>query len=204
MKEKFGMLIAIAMVVFSYACDNNDDTKKTVGETSEVYIDASNSNEWQYYSLKNKDLVGSGVESDSANLVWAARTDWDFAVSRYSIRTNSGDATSVNAQGGVYTCDASVGFESLVAIPTTAVFEVDEAVTSSGMSGTSTLVKSSATVIVFKTNEDGSKVMPPVYLQAPVYVFRTASGDGFYKVLFTQYQDETLGSGHVKFKVAAF
>ena len=51
-------------------------------------------------------------------------------------------------------------------------------------------------------NEDGSLVMPPVYLKAPVYIFRTADGARCFKVEFTQYQDEDKVSGHVKFNYA--
>lgn len=67
------------------------------------------------------------------------------------------------------------------------------------MGGTTTTVKSEATVIRFKTNADGSLVMPPVYLQAPVYLFRSADGEKTYKVLFTQYKNDESESGHVQF-----
>ena len=67
------------------------------------------------------------------------------------------------------------------------------------MGGKTTMVKSNATVILFKKNNDGSMIMPPVYLQAPVYIFRTADGKDYYKLQFTQYQNENKVTGHVKF-----
>ena len=131
---------------------------------------------------------------------WAARTDWDLAVCRYNFRTNSGTSTSVGAKGGIYT--STLTFDTLTKVPAGAVFEEDKVVTSSGMSGTTSVSESNATVITFQTNADGSKVMPPVYLKAPVYILRTADGASFYKVEFTQYQDENKVTGHVKFNFA--
>ena len=129
-------------------------------------------------------------------------TDWDIAINRYSIRTNSGEASSTGAKGGVYTFDSTVTFDSVAEVPAGATFSTDKAVTSEGMGGTTTTVKSEATVILFKTDAEGNKVMPPVYLQAPVYLFRSADGNHCYKVLFTQYQDENKESGHVIFSFA--
>ena len=116
--------------------------------------------------------------------------------------TNSGEASSTGAKGGVYTFDSTVTFDSVAEVPAGATFSTDKAVTSEGMGGTTTTVKSEATVILFKTDAEGNKVMPPVYLQAPVYLFRSADGNHCYKVLFTQYQDENKESGHVIFSFA--
>lgn len=107
---------------------------------------------------------------------------------------------SVGAKGGVYV--SSESFDELKNVPKGATFEADDVVTSSGMSGTTSVVQSSATVITFMTNDDGSKVMPPVYLKAPVYIFRSADGKKHFKVEFTQYQNEDKVTGHVKFKFA--
>ena len=49
------------------------------------------------------DVNGTGAESEADNAAWAARTDWDLAVCRYNIRTNSGTSSSTGANGGVYT-----------------------------------------------------------------------------------------------------
>ena len=154
------------------------------------------------FSFAEGKVVGSGKEDETDNAAWAARTDWDIAINRYSIRTNSGEASSTGAKGGVYTFDSTVTFDSVAEVPAGATFSTDKAVTSEGMGGTTTTVKSEATVILFKTDAEGNKVMPPVYLQAPVYLFRSADGNHCYKVLFTQYQDENKESGHVIFSFA--
>lgn len=195
--KKIFLALSIALTVFT-SCSKEENVESVV-ETQEAYINATSKTTWNYYSLSENKLVGTGEENDSDNNSWAARQDWDFALCRYAIRTNSGAATTVNAKGGIYTFTNSVAFASISALPSDAQFISDKAITSSGMSGTVTVVKSDATVISFKTNEDGSLVMPPVYLQAPVYAFRSADGNSAYKLQFTQYQDENSATGHVRF-----
>lgn len=183
------------MAMLAVSCQKAGNGETSVDESS--YINATEDNVWQYFSFEQKKVIGSA--DDSANSEWFARKDWDIAVCRYSIRTNSGAATTVGASGGVYTFDEGVTYSSVSSVPSGAVFVEDKEVTSSGMGGTTTTVKSEATVIRFKTNADGSLVMPPVYLQAPVYLFRSADGEKTYKVLFTQYKNDESESGHVQF-----
>jgi len=123
-------------------------------------------------------------------------------VSLSRIQGMTGQTNNSAAKGGVYTFDSTVTFDSVAEVPAGATFSTDKAVTSEGLGGTTTTVKSEATVILFKTDAEGNKVMPPVYLQAPVYLFRSADGNHCYKVLFTQYQDENKESGHVIFSFA--
>ena len=195
--KKSILLIAAAVLAFA-ACNKNEEPFSR--EAQEAYIDATSKTTWTYFSLSAGEVVGTGEENETDNAAWAARTDWDFAVCRYNVRTNSGKATSVGAKGGVYT--SSETFAALTKLPQDATFVADDVVTSRGMSGETSVVESLATVITFMTNEDGSKVMPPVYLKAPVYIFRTADGEKCYKVEFTQYQDENKVTGHVKFNFA--
>ena len=196
MKTKFFLLLAAGIVSLT-ACNK---TEPVSYPSAEAYIDATSKTTWTYFSFSEGKTVGTGEENETDNARWAARTDWDIAVCRYNIRTNSGKASSVGARGGVYVSAGT--FDSLTAVPEGATFEVDDVVTSSGMGGTTSVVESTATVITFMANEDGSLVMPPVYLKAPVYIFRTADGARCFKVEFTQYQDENKVSGHVKFNYA--
>ncbi|MFV0397220.1 MAG: HmuY family protein [Bacteroidales bacterium] len=197
MKALFLSLSIVLLALTS--CSKNDPVEEPPAVTKEAYIDATSKTTWHYFSLSENKVVGTGEETESDNQLWAARSDWDLAINRYSIRTNSGAATTVASKGGVYTFDAATVFSAVTAIPAGISFVADKAVTSEGMGGTTTMVKSAATVIVFKANDDGSLVMPPVYLQAPVYIFRTADGTEYFKVQFFQYQDENKVTGHVKF-----
>lgn len=199
MKATTLLLTLSAAATLFTSCSKDNSIDKPEIETKESYINATSKTTWHYFSLSGNKVVGTGEQTEADNKTWAARTDWDFAVNRYEIRTNSGEATSVKATGGVYTFGAAVTFASVNEVPANAAFAADKAVTSNGMGGAVTTVKSEASVIVFKKNDDGSMIMPPVYLQAPVYIFRTADGKGHYKVQFTQYQDENKVTGHVKF-----
>lgn len=185
MKTLF-LSLAIATLAFT-SCSKDENSTPDVGQTKETYIDATSKSMWHYYSFAEDKIVGSGqMDNDE----WLARKDWDIAVNRYSIRTN----------GGVHTFASEVSFASVLSLPTDAKFVSDKSVTAQGMGGvTTTTVKSAATVILFKLNDDGSQIMPPVYLQAPVYIFRTADQKSYFKVQFTQYQDANKVSGHVKF-----
>lgn len=198
------MAVALTGLIFT-AC-SDDDGPAAPGDTNEYYIDATTSGQWNYFSFAKGELVGTGMENDADNAAWFARSDWDIAINRYNIRTNGGEATTVNSKGGVYTYDDAANaasiFSSILNVPNGISFDADKAITSSGMGGTTTVVRSEATVILFKKNEDGSSIMPPVYLQAPAYIFRSASGSSYYKVLFEYYQNATGVSGHVTFKAA--
>lgn len=196
MKKIICALASVAAIISISSCTKANGGEEP-SESENSYINASDKSKWQYFSFSQNKVVGSS--DDSGNAEWFARNDWDIAICRYSIRTNSGAATSIGSKGGVYTFDTSTKYESVISVPEGAEFAVDKEVTSEGMGGSVTTVKSEATVIVFKTNSDGSLVMPPVYLQAPVYIFRSADGQHCYKVSFTQYTDEQSQSGHVKF-----
>ncbi len=201
MKKTF-LFLAAALFAFSFSsCSNNDDPTPP-GETTEGYINANSSTIWQYYSFAKNEVVGSAEGNETNDALWAARKDWDIAIRRLYIRTNGGTSTSVNAQGGVYTFDANTGFGSIANVPSSAAFVLDAVVTYAGMGGDVTTSQSKAQVVEMKKNDDGSTIMPPVYLKKPVYIFRTADGNNYYKVEFTQYVNESAALGHVKFNMA--
>ncbi len=192
--------------------DDNDNGGGTPVESTEAKVDASDKS-WHYYSLEQNREVGAGEESAGANARWFARTDWDIAVSGYKVRTNGGEATTAGSQGGVYTfserCDrngadagAQAFYETVTAVPQGARFVADRTYSDEGMNGTEVTVRSDASVIKFLLKEDGSKVMPPAYMQSPVYIFRSADGRKHYKLVFTGYKDADGVSGKVRFHFA--
>ncbi|MCE5345712.1 MAG: HmuY family protein [Bacteroidales bacterium] len=200
MKKVLCLLVAVFIIVFS-ACKKNDSPAGS-GETLSQFIDASSSTTWHYFSFKDTMVIGTGEENETDNAAWFARTDWDMAICRYKIRTNSGAATTAGADGGVFTFSSGISYDDITAVPDTAIFATDQEVEESGMGGTKIIVKSKAQVIQYKANEDGSLVMPPVYLQSPIYIFKTADGKNTYKVNFTQYLNESSTSGKVIFDYA--
>jgi hypothetical protein len=213
-------LTAAILSLSLVSCDKGGDDPILPGATTEGYIDATASTTWHYYSFSEKKVVGSADESAENNAVWAARTDWDIAVRRYNIRTNSGASTTTGAQGGVYVFDAddtdefgnvdvTTAFASVLNVPA-AAFAADRAFPSDMMTGgttggTSTVVRSEAVVVQVWRNGNaatGGYVMPADYRSAPVCVFRSADGGNYYKVQFTQYKNDEAVTGHVKFYAA--
>ncbi len=196
------LMIAGLMALVSCKPEPQPKPKPQPTTTDEVSIDASSFAEWHYFSFSENKVVGSAEDEGTGNAEWFAKGNWDIAIKRYSVRTNSGEATSIGSKGGVYTFADNAEYETSVALPDGAVFATDVAVTEQGMEGEITTIKSTAQVIQFQTNEDGSLVMPPVYLPSPVYAFKSADGTKTYKVLFTQYKDTEGNSGKVKFRFA--
>lgn len=204
MKKAIILLAALTAALTFASCDKNNGNGGNTGSGTgtEVSIEATKTGQWHYFSFAQNKELGVADDTDTS---WKERTDWDIAINKYHVRTNSGDSTTAGT-GGVYTCEAGVTFASLTAVPAGATFATDETVTESGMGGETTTTKSTATVIQFQLDANGDKVMPPVYLPSPIYIFRSADGTKHYKVNFTQYQgigtDGETVSGMVKFTYA--
>ncbi|MBE9487573.1 MAG: HmuY family protein [Bacteroidetes bacterium] len=204
--KKLLLSMSVALITLT-SCSKNDDPTPTpvVSETKEASIDATSKTAWTYFSLSENKVVATAEESDAENAKWFARADWDIAVCRYKIRTNSGEATTVGSKGGVYTFDKDTKFEAVTKLSSDIKFTADEKTSHVAMGGKKvTEIKSNVLVVEMKktwdeTEKEWKTIMPPVYLQTPVYIFRTADGKNTYKVQFTQYQDENKESGHVKF-----
>lgn len=198
--KKLFLIMSIAVFAI-VSCSNEDDKDETIVKT-EVAIDATSESTWNYYSLKENKIIGTGEKNDTDDASWAARTDWDIAINRYFIRTNSGSSTTANAKGGVYTLNSSMSFEDVKAIPSGEI-SVDETISSEIMGGVMVSNnQSKAQVILFKKDADGNRYMPPMYLKAPIYIFRTADGKEYYKVEFNQYKDEDGVLGKIKFNIS--
>ncbi len=203
MKKNFFLLSAAIFALSFTACDDDDDKIPTSpGETTEAYINANSSTVWQYYSFAKNETIGSAEGNTENDAEWAKRKDWDIAIRRMYIRTNSGTSTSVGANGGVSAFTGTANFSSVVNVPATTVFASDAVVTYTGMGGDITTSQSNAVVVGMKKDENGDLIMPPIYLKTPGYIFRTAGGENYYKVEFTQYADENSKPGHVKFNMA--
>ncbi len=200
MRKTIWMLAVAGLMVFT-ACKKDDDNTSKPKPNPVVSIDASAPHEWQYFSFAEKKLVGTGIQSDSIDSIWFAKTNWDIAIQRYKVRTNSGTSSSTGAQGGVYFFDENTTFESITSLPADISFAVDTIRHYLSMGAPDISSSSIAQVVTMKKNEEGNPIMPPVYLETPVYAFRTADGQKTYKVDFIQYKDAEGVSGKVKFNV---
>lgn len=198
MKLKMKTAVAVGLLALTALTACQD---KPNNDAQELAIEAVERDTWHYFSFSTGAEAGIGREDTADNALWFARTDWDMALNRYAIRTNSGAATSVGAQGGVYTFADGVKFDAAV-LPAGAVFVPDKPVKEESMGRDSVItIKSEAAVVRFRTNAEGEILMPPEFLKAPVYAFRTADGSSVYKVEFTQYKNEDGEAGHVRFRL---
>lgn len=219
MKKQF-LFLAIIIVALSSCNKEKNDPQPPIGESKVAIVDATSKTAWNYYSFAQNKIIGSAEESLENSATWGARKDWDIALRQFNIRTNSGEFTTVGgkggvfifktaiADGGIYYYDEKNPFSSLLKMPTGIEFVQDKAVTyETHGGGFVTTIQSHATVFSFRLRwndktKDWELEMPPVYLKAPLSIFRSADGEKCYKVEFTQYKDENNVSGRVIFNYA--
>lgn len=200
-KELLSYLTVILLsATFSLSSCSKDEKKSDLSTIYESYIDATSAQIWIYFSFSNNRVVGEGDDTQESIDQWSNRGDWDIALRRYNLKTNSGLSTKIGAKGGVYTFDSKTEFVSINKTPSSASYEADKEIITVGMGGESRIVMSSAVSVLFKKDSDGQMIMPPVYIKPPVYLFRDATGERFYKVEFIQYLDDSNKTGHIKFK----
>ncbi len=192
------LLLLTAAVLSLTSCNKDEDSTKNVKNVRTVNLDASSRTEWNYYSLSNNKLIGKG--EDSKNSPWLKNKEWDIAINRYSIRTNSGESTTVNSKGGLYICEKGITFGNAT-LDKEDSFKVDKTFSVHGMRGVvKKIIKSEATVITFKRDDKGNMIMPPVYMKSPIYIFRSADGKKKFKVEFLSYKNSDGESGYVSYK----
>lgn len=226
MRKRFAILTLLSLLfVVSCAKISEDDLYQNgsnleAGEFSDGTLNATDYNQWHYFSFsENKTLVSiedesveNGTEdiySDGELYATVARydcsvpesvkerTDWDIAICRYKVRTNSG--TSGVGQGGLYTFADGVTVSSIGTLSLDDIdFTEDEVTQSSGMTEVKYESISTASVAWWDT-------MPPVYYQPPLYLFRSGDGESYYAVQFTSYEgvDDKgqTASGYVSFEI---
>lgn len=200
MKKIVLSFLTLSIVLLS-SCNKNDENEVNPSQSNTIEVDATSSATWQYVSLAEKKVIGSGKESEEDNASWAKRKDWDLAICRFMVRSNSGLSTSVDAQGGVHTFDESLSFESIKSLPSNPTFMVDKMYMEYFEKGMKRIVHSSAQVIAFKKDKDGNRIMPPVFIHAPIYLFRSVDSKSYYKVDFLRYKNADGISGHVALEI---
>lgn len=201
--KKLFLFLTIALAALT-ACkkDNKELEDMLPKEVKTADVNSTSFKDWHYFSFATGKVVGSAPDpkGEAINKEWAARKDWDVAFQRSSIRTNSGEATSAGAKGGVFVMDAATKFDDVKKLPANAVFESDKAVTGQGMSGPFTTIMSKAKVAKIKGGHATSGRVE--YLPQPMCVFKNAAGDKSYKVSFESYVNDEGKGGHIKIKYA--
>lgn len=117
------ILLGIALIALVSSCGDDSGSGDSIQKNKDNQISSipASSSQWTYYSLERNVQVGTSQFGDSiADAQWAARNDWDIAISGDLIRTNSG--ASGNGQGGIIEIDAN--YDSYNDIPATG-YETD-------------------------------------------------------------------------------
>ncbi len=94
-------LARLTFFSFLAAACSAEQPLTTGGSTADHTVVIPNvKGQWTYFSLKTHTVVGTCAATDTlAQQAYAARTDWDIAISDGRIRTNSG--TSGPGDGGI-------------------------------------------------------------------------------------------------------
>ncbi len=213
------ILFFVTIVFGLTSCGDGSVEVTPPGQTTQIYVDASDADTWHYLSLSTGEVVGTSTGDDENaagdNAEWRARTDWDIAIQRYKVRTRGGVLIPDEGrrdQFGNYPDGGDprrTSFESILGLTPGVVFTPDAPVVEEGMAGVgvggvfTTVVMSKAVVVqMWKNSVDGPPVMPPDYRIAPVYIFRSGDGGAYYKVEFTEYKNDQNAAGHVRFRSA--
>lgn len=111
--KKVKILSLILAASLCCACNHNESKEPVI--EAEVTIHKLDNGKWLYFSIKDGETVGTSTFlSDEEDKLWAARSDWDFAICGDYIKTNSG--TSGNGKGGILR-DESHNFHTLKEAP---------------------------------------------------------------------------------------
>lgn len=105
---------SIFIFLFTLSAFSCSDEKKVSNERSETLTIQTDDTKWTYLSLETGKVVGtSPIDNPSTDQEWSRRTDWDIAICKGMIRTNSG--TSGCGNGGIQTTDQT--FEQIHEAP---------------------------------------------------------------------------------------
>lgn len=204
MRKAIGLItLAFAMTscngIFSGLYDEVETTSpfgfKLVNEADNsgtIVVDARDYELWTYISLKDRTI-------DTANMVVGAAEPqhWDFALHRYDVKTNGGEARETE-------------FRTMEALRAhghydEGVFEADTAGRvvvdmSTMMDGYLGYHDSNINKVLSRWLNVDTSTMPPIYtLSGKVYVLRLADST-FAALLFTDFMDEASVKGFITIK----
>jgi len=203
--KKLILMLAVVAATFT-SCDKKSNEREINPTVGQVQLDATSRTTWHYYSFAQAKVIGTGETTDDA--AWAARKDWDMAICRFKVRTNSGDSgvglgglyshtkIEVDKEGKETVVNIPYDFKTFTQTPALATFVKDKDVTSESMNGVINTESISTAVVAIM------KGMPPVWHKAPLHIMPSADGERHYKVDFLSYKSAEDISGHVSFQFA--
>ncbi len=193
--KKTLLLCAMFATLLTSCNKNNDDQPDVPAAEVEHSLDATSYTTWHYIDLStNKVIASSDDDNYQVPTEMKNSTQWDIAICRYQIRTNSG-ASTTNGKGGLYTYTNGATITDVTELPSSLSWVADISVEQPQMSG-DPLTYSISTAVV-SVMEGG---MPPTWVKSPLYLVKSGDGAEVYVVDMMSYKDDTGTSGYVKFK----
>lgn len=175
--------LALAALFSFNACDEEVDP--IAPEVVTTMVQATSYTDWVYYSFSEDTIVSVADPANASN--------WDIALMRNHVRTNSG--TSGSGQGGAF--DAGViDFDGYVTAPETG-YLVDDSVQAFNFATMEYSPVAASSVL--EGWGSFSSDTPPVFTPSlKVFAVKTATGK-YVKLMFLNYYG-TEGSGYITFK----
>jgi len=185
----FYFLITFFAASVLISCKKDDPINPAEGKT--VTVDATDYEEWTYFSFSTGDVVTvADPETD---------TNWDLGFLRNHIRTNGG--TSGSGSGEVY--DAGVvAFETVIEAPSTGYVAdkdtIEHTILDFTQNPPATIVDVSANPILEGWGSFTDENPPTFNVTNKIFVLKAADGKFAKLQLLSYYNDE--GSGHITFE----
>lgn len=111
MKTLITQSLIAGLIMLTVSCTDEKDISNHKNETLTIQTDDY---QWTYISLETGRSIGtSRIGDQDADNEWSRRTDWDIAICKDVIRTNSG--TSGCGNGGIQITDQK--FEQILEAP---------------------------------------------------------------------------------------
>ena len=175
-------LVLLAFTMVFTACDDDDDN--SLGSVIAT-VDATSYSDWVYYSLSDEAIVE--ITDPATSL------DWDIALMRNHVRTNSG--SSGLGEGGAYDIGV-VDFQSVTEVNNTG-YAVDDSIQAFDFA-IMEYVSVAASSVLEEWGTFDNESPPVLTVNNNVYGLKTANGN-YAKIIFLSYSTVD-GTGHVSFE----
>lgn len=113
--KKYAVVSGIALAMLLSACKGGENGGPVPPVSAELTLNGLSDDSWTYFSFEKGETVGTSTfGSEEEDKDWAARTDWDFAISGDYLKTNGGDS---GTGSGALHKDTRHNFETLSEAP---------------------------------------------------------------------------------------
>lgn len=189
----YNLLMVLAILAFGLTACEDDDDKEQQTTATEVTIDASDWENWVYFSFETGAVVRTSAVTPDAD----THNDWDIAFHLWDVRTNSG--ASGPGTAGAYDANTT-DFDAVTSASVS--FTSDETGTVyTGMppTGQNTMTVGLSSVLAGFLNIDLATQPPLMELTNKVFIVKTIDGK-YVKMQVTDFWNDSGAYGHIKLK----